>query len=59
MSSPWIDGECLHLIHLKKQAWSKAKLNKTADDWNQYKQANSTCKKTINNKYKHYLESAF
>ena len=49
-TSPWIDGDCLHLIHLKKQAWNKAKRTNTEDDWKKYKDANNLCKNTINRK---------
>ena len=35
--SPWIDGECLHLIHLKKEAWNKAKRSNSNYDWDNYK----------------------
>ena len=58
-SSPWIDGECLHLIHLKKEAWKKAKRTNNDQDWIHYKTANNLCKQTINNKYHDYLQSAF
>ena len=58
-TSSWIDGECLHLIHLKKRAWTKAKDSNTPQDWEQYKIANNTCKKTLNDKYNIYMETAF
>ena len=42
-SSPWIDGECLHLIHLKKEAWKKARRSNSDQDWNSYKSINNQC----------------
>ena len=47
------------MIHLKKQAWTKAKASNKDDDWKNYKIINNDCKKLINNKYKLYLETAF
>ena len=58
-SSPWLDGECLHLIHLKKEAWRKAKRTNSDLDWANCKTISNQSKQMINNKYQEFVQAAF
>ena len=58
-TSPWIDGEALHHIHLKRQAWKKARQTNSEVDWSNYKSINNKCKSVLNRKYDEYINSSF
>ena len=57
-TNPWIDGEVLHKIHLKKEAWNKARKTNTENDWQNYKKANNECKKLITRKHSEFINAA-
>jgi hypothetical protein len=58
-TSPWLDGEVIHMSNLKETARRKAKKSGKVNDWSNYKDLNNRIKKLVHAKYSAYINDCF
>jgi hypothetical protein len=58
-TSPWIDGEVIHLSNIKARARSKAIKSNKESDWQFYRSLNNRVKNMVRNKYNAFLKNCF
>ena len=57
-SSPWVDGELLHLVHQKETLRQKAKNSGNPIHWDNYKKLSNQVRSLSRKKYANFLNDA-